>query len=111
VRRLFAWIRSHWRVRMINYYQGFTPSSSANLAHYPRSRAALRAELRARKFLAFAPEYAHRKHHTHRHHHRHAPSEQPPLPPEPGPPPNPPSGNPLQPCLEMLHLCLVGRPS
>jgi hypothetical protein len=98
VHALFAWVRSHWRVRMLNYYQGFTRSSQANLAHYPRSRAALREELRARKFLAYAPEYAHPKHR--RKHHR-PPPETPPRPPQPGPPPNPPASG----CV-VLQLCL-----
>jgi hypothetical protein len=58
VHALFAWARAHPRVRMMNYYQGFTPSAPENLAHNPASRAALREELRSPRYLAYAPEYA-----------------------------------------------------
>lgn len=62
VRALFAWARARPRVRMMNYYQGFTASAPENLAHNPASRAALRQELRSRRYLAYAPEYAHPNH-------------------------------------------------
>jgi len=45
-------------VRMFNYYQGFSASDPANLAHYPASQAALREELRSGHYLPYAPEYA-----------------------------------------------------
>lgn len=101
VRRLFAWVRSHRRVRMLNYYQGFTSSSPANLARYGVSRRVLRAALRSSRFLAYPPEYAHprRRHHP----------ALPPLPPQIGVPPTPPSPvgpPPSQMCLKVLGVCL-----
>ncbi len=95
VRSLFAWVRSHPRVRMLNYYQGFTDSGPANLAHYPASRVALRRALGSRRFLAYPPEYAHPP--------QAKPAPPPPLPPVPGPPPSPP-----QLCLPLLNLCIPG---
>ncbi len=107
VRALFHWVRSHPRVRMLNYYQGFTHSSPASLAHYPRSRAELRRQLRARRFLAYAPEYAHPRRVP-----APRPPARPPLPPTPGQPPSPPSppSEPAPPpvCLEPLSVCLPG---
>ena len=58
VRAVFAWARVRPRVRMFNYYQGFSASDPANLAHYPASQAALREELRSGHYLPYAPEYA-----------------------------------------------------
>ena len=100
VRAVFAWARSHGRVRMLNYYQGFNPASPANLARYPRSRAVLRRLLRARRFLGYPPEYSRRKQHKH-----HGPPETPPQPSKPGAPPNPPSGTPQQPCVLFVQVC------
>jgi hypothetical protein len=102
VRRLFAWVESHRRVRMLNYYQGFSASSPANLARYAASRAVLRAELRSSRFLAYPPEFAHPRRHQ-----RPAP---PPLPPAIGVPPTPPS--PVGPssgqlCLKLVQVCLA----
>jgi hypothetical protein len=96
VRALFAWAATHPRLRMLNYYQGFTPSSKANLAHYPASRAALRAELRSSRFLAYPPEYAHPR--------RHRRPTPPPQPPPPELTPAPPVPGPG--CLPVLSLCL-----
>jgi hypothetical protein len=56
VHRLFAWSRSHSRVRMLMYNQGKLANGPFRLVHYPRSRAALTAELRAPRFAQFAPE-------------------------------------------------------
>jgi beta-mannanase len=50
VHRLFAWSRSHRRVRMLLYNQGKLANGPFRLAHYPRSRRALAAELRAPRF-------------------------------------------------------------
>jgi hypothetical protein len=59
VRGLFSWIRSHKRVRMVMYNQGSHPSQSPlALAHYPRSAAALRNELRSPLFAPVAPEFS-----------------------------------------------------
>jgi hypothetical protein len=99
VHELFAWARSHPRVRMLNYYQGFTASSRANLAHYPGSQRALRQELRSSRYLAYPPEYAHPE----RRHHR----PRPPQPPQQGVPPGPPLPSP-ETCVPLLPLCLPG---
>ncbi len=57
VHRLFSWARSHRRVRMMLYNQGVKTAGPFRLRHYPRSRKALRSELRAGRFAQFAPEY------------------------------------------------------
>jgi hypothetical protein len=95
VHQLFAWARSHPRVRMLNYYQGFGSSSPYDLSLYPATRAALRQELRSSRYLGYAPEYAHAK--------RPRPPERPPQPPTPGPPPSPP-----QLCVPVLQICIPG---
>jgi hypothetical protein len=56
VHRLFAWSRAHGRVRMLMYNQGKRPKGPFRLVHYPRSRRALAAELRAPRIAEFAPE-------------------------------------------------------
>jgi hypothetical protein len=56
VHRLFAWSRSHRRVRMLVYNQGKLADGPFRLVHYPRSRRAIAAELRAPRFAQFAPE-------------------------------------------------------
>jgi hypothetical protein len=56
VHQLFAWSRSHRRVRMLIYNQGKRTSGPFRLVHYPRGRSALTAELRAPRFTQFAPE-------------------------------------------------------
>ncbi len=100
VHTLFAWVRSHPRVRMLNYYQGFASSSPANLAHYPASQAALSHELRSRVFLSYAPEFAHPHRRTHR-------PAKPPQPPQPGPAPGPqPSVPPV--CVPLAGVCTPG---
>jgi hypothetical protein len=87
VHSLFAWASSHRRVRMLLYYQGFHASEPFDLGHYPRSRAALKAELRSGRYLAYPPEYARPPRRAKR---RKPPPERPPLPPIPGVPPAPP---------------------
>ncbi len=57
VRRMFEWVRAHPRVRMINYYESYTPSSPYNPIHFPRSVRLLRRELRSSRFPQYAPEY------------------------------------------------------
>jgi len=108
VRALFAWQRAHPRVRMLNYYQGFSAAGRPDLGHYPASRAALRRELRSRRYLAYPPEYAHPKR-PRRHRHR-PPPERPPSPPKPGQPPSPPQPGPppSPPQLCVGALCLPG---
>jgi hypothetical protein len=96
VRELFAWVLAHPRVRLIDYYQGFTPQSPANLAHYPASRRALRSELHSKRFLAYPPEYAHP-----------GKSGKPPVPPSQGQPPSSPTpGPPSQVCVSLLGVCV-----
>jgi hypothetical protein len=56
VHALFGWSRSHRRVRMLLYNQGKLSDGPFRLVHYPRSRRALAAELRARRIADFAPE-------------------------------------------------------
>jgi hypothetical protein len=99
VRELFAWVLAHPRVRLIDYYQGFTPQSPANLAHYPASRRALRSALHSKRFLAYPPEYAHPgKHHK---------TGSPPVPPSQGQPPSSPTpGPPSQVCVSLLGVCV-----
>lgn len=110
VRSLFGWVARHPRVRMLNYYQGFTASGPANLRHYPASRGALRRAVRSSRFLAYPPEYARApkpgKPRGHKHH-----KPAPPHNPNPGPPPsNPPvvtgpHGPPLL-CVPLTKICL-----
>ncbi len=57
VHRIFGWARSHRRVRMLLYNQGVRSAGPFRLVHYPRSRAALAAELRSPRFAQFAAEY------------------------------------------------------
>jgi hypothetical protein len=105
VHDVFAWVRAHARVRMLNYYQGFSPSDPENLAHYPGSRRALRHELRPRRYSAYPPEYAH----PHRRRHHRPPPERPPQPPSPGIPPTPPTPPvPPVPCAPLVGICLPG---
>jgi hypothetical protein len=99
VRRLFEWVRAHHRVRMLNYYQGFTSTSPANLAHYPASRDALRRMLRSRLFLAYPPEFARPRRHRHG-------SGLPPLPPQLGLPPTPPLPPPTGLCVPLVPVCV-----
>jgi hypothetical protein len=50
VQRLFAWIGSHPRVRMVLYNQGKLTNGPFRLNRYPRSKAALRKALSHRRF-------------------------------------------------------------
>lgn len=104
VRTLFAWVLSHPRVRMINYFQGYGRVNPYDLSRYPAARAVLRRELRKKRFLAYPPEYAQPPKHR-----RKPPPERPPLAPSPGPPPSPPPPSPPQPiCLPLVNVCLPG---
>jgi hypothetical protein len=57
VRDVFSWIRTHPRLRMLNYYQGFGLADPYNPTHYPKSMRMLRRELASPKFPQYAPEY------------------------------------------------------
>ena len=50
VRRFFAWVRSHRRVRMLAYNQGNRPASAFRLYHYPKAARAIRKALRSRRY-------------------------------------------------------------
>ena len=108
VHELFAWARSHPRLRMLNYYQGFTAHATPSLSRYPHARLALRSELRSPAFLAYPPEYSHPLVPPRPRRPPRPPPEKPPLPPQGGAPPGPPPapGPPGGPCLPLLGLCL-----
>jgi hypothetical protein len=50
VRRFFAWVASHRRVRMLAYYQGNRPTSLFRLYRYPESARAMRKALRSPRY-------------------------------------------------------------
>jgi hypothetical protein len=56
VRQLFAWVRSHKRVRMLTYNQGNRFGGPFQLKLYPRGRKQIVRELRSPRFPAYAPE-------------------------------------------------------
>lgn len=49
-KRLFAWTRSHGRVRMMVYNQGQNPAGPFRLRRFPRAESVIRRELRAERF-------------------------------------------------------------
>jgi hypothetical protein len=114
VHQLFAWVASHPRVRMINFYQGYGSSNPYDLKHYPATQRALRAELHSKRFLGYPPEYAHPK----RQKRPTPPPETPPVNPQPAPPPSPPPvalppptpAPPVSPppglCIPLINVCL-----
>ncbi len=57
VSHLFAWARSHRRVRMLMYNQGNRTNGPFRLARYPRSRSTIARELSGARFVPFAPEF------------------------------------------------------
>jgi hypothetical protein len=58
VRKLFAWSRSHRRVRMLLYNQGKESPGIFRLRRYPRAHRALRHELRKSWVAQYTPDYA-----------------------------------------------------
>jgi hypothetical protein len=50
VRRLFGWVRSHRRTRMVLYNQGNRSDGPFRLFRYPRGKAELRRQLDGRRF-------------------------------------------------------------
>lgn len=56
VRRLFGWVRSRPRARMLMYNQG-RQGGPFRLVRYPRGRRELRRQLRDPRFAAVAPEW------------------------------------------------------
>src|SRR5205085_464342 len=55
VHQLFAWARSHTRVRMMLYNQGNRSSGPFQLSHFPAGRKVLAGELDSPVFPAFVP--------------------------------------------------------
>ena len=55
VSRLFAWVKSHPRAKMLVYYQDFGSSSSYRIQNYSASLAVLRDRLHSPLFPSFAP--------------------------------------------------------
>ena len=55
--RLFGWIRSHPRVRMLIYNQGLDLNGPFRLSKYPNAARALHRSLSSAVFPAFAPEF------------------------------------------------------
>jgi hypothetical protein len=51
VRRFFAFVNSHKRVRMLLYNQGNLVGGPFRLTRYPDSRTAIRAALTKKRFL------------------------------------------------------------
>jgi hypothetical protein len=51
VHQLFAWVNAHKRVQMLLYNQGNLSGGPFRLSRYPRSAAAIRAELKKQRFL------------------------------------------------------------
>jgi hypothetical protein len=80
VRRLFAWIRSHPRLRMEIYNQGAHHLPYLRLRSFPRSARVLRRQMRSRRFAAYPPELRLRPR-------RRPPAREPAPPPGETPPP------------------------
>ena len=55
VKRLFAWVRSHKRTRMLIYYQDFGTSNSYRIQNYPKSRHVIARNLRQSRYPALPP--------------------------------------------------------
>ncbi len=49
-RQLFAWVRSHGRVRMVQYNQGDRPDGPFRLRRYPRAAKVIRGALASSRF-------------------------------------------------------------
>jgi hypothetical protein len=103
VRRLFAWIRSHRRVRMEVYNQGAHHYPYLNLRSFPRSARELRRQMRSRRFAAYPRELRRKRR-------RRPPPREPQPPPgetpppqrRPPPPPKPPPPELLPPLPDLL---------
>lgn len=57
VNRLFGWIGSHPRTRMLVYNEGMTDGGPFRLSRYPRAAKALRAALGSTRYPAFASDW------------------------------------------------------
>jgi hypothetical protein len=58
VNQLFGWVRSHPRVRILLYNQGYKSAGRLALAHYPASARSIARHLRNPRFASFTPEWA-----------------------------------------------------
>jgi hypothetical protein len=56
-RRLFKWIRTHKRVRMVQYNQGELTDGPFRLGQFPGARKVIRGALKSPVFQAWAPEH------------------------------------------------------
>ncbi|HVV90067.1 MAG TPA: hypothetical protein VHB53_06195 [Solirubrobacterales bacterium] len=54
VKQLISWIVRHKRVQMLDYYQGFGPGNTYELALYPRTANTYRKKIRRANFLDYA---------------------------------------------------------
>lgn len=57
VGRLFGWIHTHPRAKMVIYNQGENPVGPLRLSHYPASAGALRRALSGAAFPTFTPDW------------------------------------------------------
>jgi hypothetical protein len=56
MRRFFAWVAAHPRVKMLTYNQGNAPTSEFRLYRYPRASSVMRRALRAKRYTSAAPK-------------------------------------------------------
>ena len=54
VKQLISWIVRHKRVQMLNYFQGFGPGNTYELALYPRTKNWYRKKIRRANFISYA---------------------------------------------------------
>ena len=54
--RLFDWIGSHRRTRMVQYNQGSQPGGIFRLSRYPASARVVKRRLASPRYVGFAPE-------------------------------------------------------
>jgi hypothetical protein len=59
VQQMFSWVFSHPRVRLLMYYQGYSPRGPFSLSRYPLAKAAIRRELHRSLFPPFTEEWLH----------------------------------------------------
>jgi hypothetical protein len=55
MRRFFAWVSAHPRVKMLTYNQGNEPTSEFRLYRYPRAAGEMRRALRGKRYTSAAP--------------------------------------------------------
>jgi len=56
--RMFDWVRSHRRARMLIYYRSVNATNIFNIDFYPSALSVVRQALNGQRFMPFAPEYA-----------------------------------------------------